>query len=302
MKKETKIAVFAISAAAAAGTITAGLLSAVKLLSDMAVKKEVPKMIQSFKINVSGSQDVDSKLVEAATEKANELLKLCTQKVTIENRDGLKLTGYYWKNPNAKRIVIAMHGWRSVWYSDFSLSAKFMYDEGCSILFPEQRCHGDSEGEHIGFGVFERFDCQDWVDYVVKTEENDLPIYLCGVSMGATTVLMASQLNLSDRVKGIIADCGFTSPDEIWQHVMHNNLNTKAASTIDALSQTEIPVLFVHGDKDTFVPLEMTQRNYEVCNSPKDILIVEGAEHGLSFYVDPEAYKNKVIEFFKKYN
>ena len=323
MKKETKIAIAAVSAAGFAATVTATLVASVKLISDMAVKKDIPKILKPMKKVIAGGGEVDKQLVETASKESENLRSLCTEKVVIQNRDGLNLTGYWYRAKDPKRIIIAMHGWRSTWLTDFSLITQFLIDNNCSILFPDQRCHGESEGEHIGFGVFERYDCVDWVNFVVKTEQNNLPVYLCGVSMGASTVLMASELELHDRVKGIISDCGFTSPYDIWSHVMNNNLkinsklafqmanhyisrktnlDAKGASTETAVANTKIPILFVHGDADGFVPVEMTYKNYNACASEKYLLIVPNADHGLSFYVDSYSYKKAVAEFFYKYD
>lgn len=323
MKTGTKIILAALGATAIGGATAAVALSLVKVLSDTAVKKDVPKVMKPFKTKISGSEAPDKMLVDAAGRKALELKERCGEKVQIKNRDGLTLTGHWLRNPNQKRIVIAMHGWRSSWDFDFSLSAGFLYNEGCSILFPDQRAHGESEGEHIGFGVFERNDCIDWLNYVIETEAADVPVYLYGVSMGATTVLMASELSDTDRLKGIISDCGFTSPKDIWQHVMNNNLRIKsklalnladfyisreakldtgASSTINAVANTKTPILFIHGEADSFVPVEMTRKNYEACASEKEILIVPEADHGLSFFVDAQAYKKAVCSFFEKYD
>ena len=322
MKKETKLTIAAISAAAVAATVTAAVTS-VKLFSDMAVKKEIPKVIRPLKHIISGNKEISTEISNMADEQSRSLKELANQKVTITNRDGLKLTGHWYRHSSPSRIIIAMHGWRSTWSMDFSLCAEFLHKNGCSILFPDQRCHGESEGDHIGFGVFERYDLADWIKYVVESEGDSLPIYLLGVSMGATTVLMASDLDLPSCVKGIISDCAFTSPHDIWDHVMKNNLKVnsklafamanyyivkeakldgKSASTLNSVANTEIPILFVHGDADSFVPLEMTKQNYDACNSDKKMLIVSGAEHGLSYYVDEISYKMAVFDFFGKYD
>ncbi|MBQ8606289.1 MAG: alpha/beta hydrolase [Clostridia bacterium] len=323
MKKETKIILAAAGIAAVTGAVTATVLSAVKVLSDTAIKKDVPKVMKPFKVKISGSSAPDKMLMDAANRKADELKERADEKVTIKNRDDIKLTGHILRHPEPERIIIAMHGWRSHWSFDFSLIAPFLYDEKSTILFPDQRAHGESEGDHIGFGVFERNDCIDWLGYALENAPEDIPIYLCGVSMGATTVLMASELDLPDRVKGIISDCGFTSPKDIWQHVMNENLkiksklalniadfyisreakmDTKTVSTVTAVSNTKTPILFVHGDADSFVPVDMTYRNYEACASEKQLLIVPGADHGLSYFNDAPTYKQVVREFFKKYD
>ena len=138
--------------------------------------------------------------------------------------------------------------------------------------------------------------------------------------MGATTVLMASGLTMPDNVRGIIADCGFTSPHAIWKHVVENHfhvpygLYARAAndlckkkihagsreySATDALAHTKIPVLFIHGTDDSFVPVEMSYENYKRCASPKRIFVVPGANHGMSYYLNREGYQREVLEFWK---
>ena len=141
--------------------------------------------------------------------------------------------------------------------------------------------------------------------------------------MGATTSLMTAGLELPNNVKGIIADCGFTSPHEIWKHVTANNLHisynrinsmfadrmskqkinmgTKDYSTVDAMKECKVPILFIHGSDDKFVPVEMTYENYKVCASEKRLLIVPGAEHGMSYIIDRNAYEDAVIKFWSDY-
>lgn len=139
--------------------------------------------------------------------------------------------------------------------------------------------------------------------------------------MGGATVLMASDLWLPEKVKGIIADCGFTSPDAIWRHVVKNNLHlgfrlksviansickhklgmgSSSCTTVDSLKRAKVPVLFIHGSDDKFVPVEMTYENYKACRSEKSLLIVPGAGHGMSCYVEPEKYQKAVREFWEE--
>jgi len=206
---------------------------------------------------------------------------------------------------------------------DYGSSVEFLHENGCSVLLASQRSHNESDGEYIGFGVFERFDCLEWINYVIGRCGKDIPIYLLGVSMGATTVLMASGFVLPASVHGIIADCGFTSPRAIWSYVASSNLHlseklvypianaiTKAkakydgedCTTVDALSLNTVPVLFIHGTNDKFVPIEMTFENYTACKAPKELLVVPGASHGLSYLEDTELYQKTVLGFFRSYD
>ena len=142
--------------------------------------------------------------------------------------------------------------------------------------------------------------------------------------MGASTVLMAAGLDLPENVHGIMADCGFTSPHAIFKHVMENNLHlyyrgitaaiandmckkriqigTKDYSCTEALKESKVPVIFVHGTDDKFVPVEMTYENYKACTAPKRLLIVPGAEHGMSYLVNKEEYVKAVKEFWRDFD
>ena len=246
----------------------------------------------------------------------------CTT-VEIISHDGIKLVGHWYENPNAQRIVVAMHGWRSSWNQDFGMIADFLHDNGCSVLYEEQRGQNSSGGDHMTFGLLERYDCLDWINWVNENTQEELPIYLAGISMGATTVLMATGLELPGNVRGVVADCGFTSPYAIWKYVTEENLHlsyklhgnlverlcqrkirmgAKEYSTMDAMQGCQIPVLFIHGADDTFVPVTMTYENYRACTAPKQLLVVPGAQHGLSYYVEQDRYEKEVKAFWRSYD
>jgi len=241
------------------------------------------------------------------------------EEVRITSHDGLTLVGHWYPCEKPKRILIAMHGWRSSWSHDFCGIAPFFHNSDCCVLYPEQRAQGNSDGDYMGFGLLECYDCCEWAKWVAGNTPNDLPIYLAGVSMGASSVLMASDLDLPERVCGIIADCGFTSPYAIWKHVIESNLRlpyglySKAAedmcrrklnvspderSCTKSLAATHIPVLFIHGTEDKFVPVEMSYENYMACASKKRLFVVPGAEHGMSYCVDTAGYEEEVLRFW----
>lgn len=258
-----------------------------------------------------------------AAEASERLANKPSEEVSIMSHDGLRLVGHWIPREGAKRIIIAMHGWRSCWHRDFGTIADFLFHNECSVLFPEQRGQNKSDGEYMGFGMLERHDCLDWIQWVNKQVENKIPIYLVGISMGAATVLMAAGLNLPENVHGIIADCGFTSPQEIWQYVSEKNLHlpykiqsvfvndmckkrihmgANDYSAIDAMKRCRVPVLFIHGTEDHFVPVEMTYENYKACRAPKHLFIVPGADHAMCYYEDKEGYENSVLQFWKTYD
>lgn len=242
------------------------------------------------------------------------------ERVTLLARDGERLVGHWRPCEKPGRVILAMHGWRSSWHRDFGIIADFWKDNGCSVLFAEQRGQGNSGGAYMGFGMTERYDCLDWVRWINSRTGGRLPVYLGGVSMGAATVLMAAGLDLPENVKGIVADCGFTSAREIWKHVARNNLHlayghraalvdalcqkriqlrSDACSAPEALRNTKIPVLFVHGTHDRFVPVEMTYENYQACAGPKRLFVVPGADHGESYLKDPSGYREAMTSFWE---
>lgn len=243
-----------------------------------------------------------------------------TKAVNIKSFDGLTLAGRLLEVKDAKRLVIAAHGWRSGWQHDFHEQAAILERLGCSVLFIDQRAHGRSGGRYICFGAKERFDIISWLRFSEK--EFSLPVYLMGVSMGATSVMLASELTDRSHVKGAIADCGFTSAGDIWRYNIENRAPYGAAaiyraldrrccaaagfhgddrSTAQALANTDIPFLFIHGGGDRFVPTQMSIESHAACASDKRLIIVPGAKHGRSCLVDPQGYERALTEFFKEH-
>jgi len=243
-----------------------------------------------------------------------------TQKVQIESYDGLKLWGLWVPADNPKGTVILAHGYRSSKYLDFGLALQFYHDWGMNLLVPDQRAHGNSEGKFITFGVKESRDMIQWIHYHNQTHGN-LPVVLSGLSMGASTMLYLADQDLPKNIKGIIADCGFTSPKEILASVFRNVVHLPAGPTLlgaelfarifagfslsekdtrKSLRNSKLPVLMVHGLADNFVPCEMTQQGYSACTGEKELLLVEGAGHGVSFLVDRQRYTEEILRFLER--
>lgn len=290
-------------------------------LMEIALTRNEPKIMNKIKERISHSRKI-SEFGKKIDETGSALLEKDIKEVEILSRDGLRLVGHWYPCENAKRILIAMHGWRSAWYKDFGMIADFWHNEGCSILFAEQRGQNNSDGEYMTFGYMERYDCLDWIFWVNAQTKKKYPIYLAGLSMGASTVLMTAGLDLPDNTKGVIADCGFTSAYGIWRHVVSDNMklsyglrdhtvdricrnrihaNARDITTITAMQNTKIPILFIHGTDDTFVPVQMTYENYQACRAPKELLIVPGAIHGQSYFMEKEKYEAATRSFWQRY-
>jgi len=236
--------------------------------------------------------------------------------------DNLKLHATYFPAINqdnkVKKFVICFHGYTGEGLSNHIAISQYFLQHGYGILLPDARAHGSSEGEYIGFGCLDRKDALTWIDWVLRECGEDVQIMLHGTSMGGATVLMASGLELPSQVKGIVSDCGFTSPKEVFTHVLNHMYHMPAFPAIQGadflnkrlagygmdecnakieVQKACVPILFIHGSGDTFVPCSMCHEIYENCSSPKRKLIVEGAAHAESYYKDMEAYENALTDF-----
>lgn len=241
--------------------------------------------------------------------------------VYITSHDGLRLHALWIPVENAKGTVLMAHGYRSTMLVDCHLGFELFHRLGWNILAPEQRTHGQSQGRFITFGVKESRDMECWIRY----HNRHLfcgPMLLFGISMGASTMLYLADRELPSNVRGIIADCGFTSPAAILSSVYKNVIHLPPYPTLWAaelfarffagfslwegdsrkiLRGSRLPVLLIHGKEDGFVPCEMTEQAYQACREPKEILLVDGAEHGLSFLTDGFRYTAAVMRFIEKY-
>ena len=249
--------------------------------------------------------------------------------VYLTSFDGLKLHATYFpavkdkKNKEGtgtekNKLVICFHGYTGEGLSNHVAIADYFLKQGYAMLLPDARAHGSSEGEYIGFGCLDRKDAQKWIEWAIKECGEDVEILLHGTSMGGATVLMTSGLKLPENVKGIVSDCGFTSPKEVFTHVLNNMYHLPAFPAIwgadlmnkrlagygmdecnakREVQKATVPILFIHGSADTFVPCSMCHEIYENCRSPKQKLIVEGAGHAESYYKDMEAYEDALTKF-----
>ena len=236
----------------------------------------------------------------------------------ILSDDGLKLHGTWFPQGNCKKVVICFHGYTSQGMKDYIGLSGYYLNQGYSMLLVDERAHGQSEGTHIGFGCLDRKDALKWIDWVIETCGEDTEILLHGTSMGGATVLMTSGLNLPKQVKGIVSDCAFTSPKEVFSHVLKSRYHMPAFPTMQIadfmnrrlsgygldecnaareVKKAKVPILLIHGSGDTFVPCSMCETINENCASPKKKLIIEGAAHAECYYKDTDAYEHALTEF-----
>lgn len=238
----------------------------------------------------------------------------------IESFDNLKLHGYKINNKNSNVWVITVHGYMGSG-AKMAFYAENFYNMGYNVLVPDLRGHGKSEGNYIGMGWNDRKDILRWIDLILK-ENNNAEIILHGVSMGGATVMMTSGEELPENVKCIIEDCGYSSVVDEFEDKLKNIFNLPKtpilqvadlvsrvragywfsdASSVSQLKKAKVPILFIHGDKDDFVPYDMLDKVYNAADVEKEKLVVEGAEHAKSAYVNPELYWNTISKFINKH-
>ena len=246
-----------------------------------------------------------------------EAKKIECVSVTVKSNDNLKLAGRYYEK-NSDTTMILIHGYQADSYNNFSSLLKFYLSLGFNVLMVDQRAHGSSEGLFTTAGCKEKYDLINWISWLDSNTKCS-NIFINGISMGATTIGLASVKIANPKVKGLIMEAGFTSFfDELWfsagrvfmkkaafnyvvlcaKHLLKADIKEK---TTEALSKTKIPVLFLHGNADKDVPLTHTEENFHACASEKYFMVVEGAPHALCHFIGKEKVEKKIEEFITKY-
>lgn len=234
--------------------------------------------------------------------------KLPFEELTVTSFDGLKLYGRLLEG-NPKEVVICVHGYRSCAENDYCDKIKIYQDRGSTILFVTDRAHGKSEGRYLGFSEYDRFDVAKWVDLINERYDNP-KIYLHGVSMGGATVIHCANMHLKN-VCGIVDDCGFNSILGIskalvgdmyhlpyfpmgyfawmWSLIITGISFNKSVGE-KCVAEADVPIVFIHGKADVFVPPYMSENMYKACKSPKELHLIEGAGHAASYMMAEEEY------------
>lgn len=270
-----------------------------KSLQDRALKKEIAKQIKDFKIDLCWWN------------------KLKMKKVTTTSFDGLKLVGHYIEQ-NSDKTVIIVHGFGGT-YQDMQQHCNLFYQRDYNILLTENRAHGESEGRCVGFGYVDRQDICGWINFLNQSKPNQ-KIVLFGLSMGGTAVCFTASEKLPSNVVAIISDCAFSNGSKQIDYVLkkykilgkiakkHLLSYLKRLYALDILQidatksvkNTKIPILYIHGSDDKYVPIENMFELYD--STPANLrekYIVENAGHGQSCAVAGILYEKKIVDFIK---
>lgn len=247
-------------------------------------------------------------------------------KMTQHTPDGLTLRGNLLKNPKqahekTPRLLVLVHGYTSN-MNLLQQYADMFYKMGYDLFLADARGHGTSDGNYIGFGWPDRLDLVRWIEALCQRYNQNVAIGLWGVSMGGAEVMMASGEKLPKQVRCIIEDCGYTSTADELEYQLKSMFHLPSfpiiplasaytnhragydfyeSSAIDQLKKNHLPMLFIHGSDDTFVPSEMVDEVYNATKGPKEKLIVKGAGHAKSFSTNPAQYKEACQKFLNQY-
>lgn len=264
----------------------------------------------------------DDDIVEATKETDDAIIRLQEnynpEEVSITTDDGLTLPGYFYINENkTENTFVCVHGYNT--NSDFAFAAMVepILNAGYNCFLVNHRHFGGHEGKFTGFGILEKNELIKWIDCVNEYFPNG-KIMLYGTSMGAATIMQASDQDLPNVV-GFIEDCGFTTCYDEFNYLMKSvvkipskpvisslgvltkaflDLDIKASDSREALKNTTLPALFIHGGRDNFVPTEMVQECFDACGSEdKKLIIYDEARHVQSHFKYPEKYEKDIFEF-----
>ena len=243
--------------------------------------------------------------------------KIPCEVVQIVSGDGYMLYGRYYHVRDGAPIEIQFHGYRSCAFRDCSGAHALSRKMGFNALVVDQRAHGSSDGRTISFGIAERNDCIDWIQYCNSRFGEQTKIILFGLSMGAATVLMASGINLPNNVSCIIADSPYSAPCAIIEKVcsdlhypfllfkpfiilgarLFGHFDLNGCSATEAVKTSKIPILLIHGEDDRLVPVTMSYEIATCGSSNVTVCTFPDAGHGLSYLTDPIRYERVIYEF-----
>jgi len=277
-------------------------------------EKSYAEQIQTF--------DILDNRYEALSETREWLLQVDSVKWKTISEDGYELVATEFLQPKeSHKWVLVLHGYTG-WKEEMYPFAYWYFQQGYHVVVPDLRCQGESEGDFIGMGWTDHFDCRLWLDHMLE-KDPDAQIVLHGQSMGASTALILSGAEwLPENVKAVISDCAYTDAysmfgDKItdWFHLppfpfvdsarvmlkLRGGYDLKAASAINAVQVSRTPTLLIHGAEDALIDVSMAYALYDAAACDKELLIIAGAGHAQAQDKDPEGYFGAIEQFLKKY-
>lgn len=241
----------------------------------------------------------------------------------MENGQGERLHALYVRaaRPTGKTAVI-VHGYTDNAVRMLPIGYLYSRQLGYNILLPDLYAHGQSGGDAIRMGWLDRLDVQAWTAKARGIFGDSTQVVVHGVSMGAATAMMLSGEELPPCVKCFVEDCGYTSVWDEFGSELKNRFGLpsfpllditsllcawkygwdfREASALGQVRKCTRPMLFIHGNADTFVPTRMVHPLYEAKPSPKELWLVPGAAHAVSYKENKAEYTRKVASFVGKH-
>lgn len=246
--------------------------------------------------------------------------KTAKEDIYISSYDGLKLHGIYIPSHDKKtnKTAIVLHGYQSK-ARDMVIIGKMYSDLGFRVILIDQRAHGTSQGKFTSMGYYEAYDLKKWIHFVNRSYGANQEILLYGISMGAASIFMASRFNELHSVKAIVSDACFTNfkdslkrstshwiqqlfiPGVSFMSFVNLKFFLKSVNPLKYIHQIDVPVLFIHSEKDRVVSSSMTQELFQAAPSKaKDLLMIDDAKHAKAFETDSKKYIEKMIQFTSK--
>lgn len=276
----------------------------------------VPEKNKGKTLSLKG--DTYKPYLETMKQMREEAKTIPCEDFCIKSFDGLTLHAKYYQYKKGATTEIMFHGYRGSAERDLSGGIQRCFSIGRNALIVDQRTSCGSEGNVISFGINEYRDCVSWANFAAQHFGDDVDLILCGISMGASTVLMAASQPLPKSVKGVLADCGFSTAEAIIKKCsrdmklpadivypfvklgakLYGHFDPDSFSALESVKNCTLPVIFFHGEADDFVPCSMSRQLYENCSSPKRLVTVAGAGHGLAYLADGERYLGELSDFF----
>lgn len=243
---------------------------------------------------------------------------------TITAPDGARLHALYAEaHRPTRRTAVIVHGYTDCAVRMLMIGCMYHRDLGCNILLPDLRYHGASDGRAIGMGWPDRLDVLRWMEVADRRFGGHTQQVVHGISMGAATTMMVSGEQLPTCARCFVEDCGYTSVEEEFRGELKAQFGLPAfpllgvasrlcklfygwsfseASALEQVRKCRLPMLFIHGDADTFVPTRMVYPLYEAKPGlDKELWIVPGTAHAAAYRNFPEEYTARVGRFVDRY-
>ena len=280
--------------------------------------EDITRKCYSEQVQTADIQENRAQLLSQADEWLETVER---RKIQVRTTDGYLLTAAEFPAEAGDRWVLLLHGYTG-WKEEMYQFACWYHQQGYSVLVPDLRCQGESEGDFIGMGWTDHFDCELWIAHILE-QAPEAQIVLHGQSMGAATaLLMAGSPEVSEHIKAVVSDSAYTSAYEMfgdkiteWFHLpaalfvdsacvmlrLRGGYDLRDASPLGAVAASGIPTLFIHGDEDRMIDVNMSYALFEAASCEKELFIVEGAGHAQAQDKAPDVYYGRISEFLERY-